>query len=162
VSLHADPSLSDIRPLEIERDEMGNPIRIGCHSGPGEALNVRNPKMGFSYYFCRNKHSEILRFLNRGWEMVQKGDQEDWGAALPAHIQSAIDTTKPFQDVILMRAPNEIVGKEQAERVEEARLAREGIDRQYDEKGEAIRASLGTQKTIYHTRSDHGYYYEER
>lgn len=158
------PPLSDTRPLEIERDELGRPMQIGCHVGSGTALNVRNPQPGYVYWYERSKPADVLRKMNEGWELVTSEHPEGWGAQLPAHVQAALGTARAYQDVVLMRAPEEIVAARQQENSEQARLSREGIDRDFEDRGRRLQAALGQRggaRPVYSRHPDHGYFLEE-
>ena len=136
--------MADVVGLEIIRDDVGNPITLGAHRGNSAALNVRNPKPGHGYYYERAKAGNVLTRRNKGWEVVRDGDPEDWGAQLPFGVSAALDTTRAYGDVLLMRAPDSTIRAEQQELGERARHAREGPERDFLAKNAGVSAALGT------------------
>ncbi len=101
----ADRSL--LRPLPpdgIRRDKDVNGMRIqGCHKGHHGALNVHNPQPGWRYTWCRRTAADVQKYRNMGYLLVQEGDPEYAGTALPDAVQSAVDSVCSHQDVVLMK-----------------------------------------------------------
>jgi hypothetical protein len=96
---------------------------IGSFSGSHESMNVRNALPEHTYYYCHNERNRLIRFLNRGWEAVGSDDPEQFGTQLlDERIRSQVDGMREYQDVVLLRIPNETLRKyrdrQAAERVD--------------------------------------------
>lgn len=115
----------------------------GDHRGPHAALNVKNARPGYTYYYEANKPSKIQSKLNDGWEFVRQEDPEQWGADLPADVQQSLDTARPYKDVILLRIPNHKYAEIQRRKLEDAKFARTGAERSYLNTGEDRARQLG-------------------
>jgi hypothetical protein len=90
---------------------------MGCHAGSTFGLNVSNPQPGFVYKWARKKGSDIAYYRRRGGQVVQTDDPEhsvgstyieDMGA-------SPVDSADIYEDVILMRFPEEAIRRQTEE-----------------------------------------------
>lgn len=162
MSLQGGPSFHDLEPLLIDRDELGRPTSVGCHRGAYEALNVRNAQPGMIYYYAARRRG-VLRFLNRGWEVVLDSDPERWGAELPDKVQAQLGGEKAFQDVVLVRAPEDLVRAENDEKAAQARAALNGSEQAYFDQGRRVASMIrgGSGKDIYYATREHGLHFEE-
>lgn len=141
-----------LRPLQQQID------KIGTHRGPHEALNVKNPKPDMHYYCCARTASAVQRFINEGWEVVPKDSQERWGAELPASVQAEIDSTRAYQDVMLIRTSSENYRRIQTDKHRDAQAALQAVDDGFLAAGERIDNQLGrhgTDKPTYYKKSNH-------
>lgn len=120
MAIQSGGDLQWIRPILPDDDAP-----LGAHRGNFEALNVRNAQRGFHYYYPRKDPSQILRFLNMGWEVVTKDHPESYGAELPPDIGLPLDGVQAFHDVVLMRIPKDQYRAYKAERIERRRAALE-------------------------------------
>ncbi len=98
---------------------------LGDHRKNFSALNVRNPRRGYHYYYCAANSSSVLNFMNQGWEVVQADDQEQFGAELPSDIGLPLDGVRAFHDVLLVRIPLEKYREYKVERSERRRASLE-------------------------------------
>lgn len=109
-------------PLNSEgnRDGGDNPEldnMIGAHTGTSYGLNVTNPQAGYVYKWPRNQAKDINYYRRLGYSVVRAEDPE-WsvGSKVPGDLDATpLDSSDIYQDVILMRAPEEAV-RQQVER----------------------------------------------
>jgi hypothetical protein len=150
----------------VEPSDQANRRLLGCHRGRHTALNVRNPKRGYHYYYCSTDESAVQRFLNDGWEVPQAGDPEKWGAKLPAHVQQQLDGRRAFQDVMLIRIPIPLYRERQREAQELTHAMREGVENDFFDKGREREAELGSAAPedgpLYHKGRRHRTHVRER
>jgi hypothetical protein len=89
----------------------------GCHSGTSFGLNITNPQPGFIYKWPRNTTRDINYYRRLGYTVVKAEDPE-WsvGSKTPGDMDATpLDSSDIYNDVILMRAPEEAV-RQQVER----------------------------------------------
>lgn len=163
-------SLQGGAPNEWLRPHDPDPDRnvIGSHRGSSEALNVRNPKEGFHYFYVRRNPNQVQRFLGDGWELVTSEDQEAWGidvGDMPESVQSELDGLRAFKDVVLMRIPEEnyrVIAERKRQLAEAARL--QGGGEAFLERGREVAAQLGhdeESRPLYYKGADHRTYSRE-
>jgi hypothetical protein len=87
---------------EVTVDEMDK-------YGHFDAFEVQNKKKGFRYRFVNVNERNIAAKRRQGYEIVQSRDPEKIAMAdnTPLKAGSSIDTTRRFNDVVLMRIPEE-------------------------------------------------------
>jgi hypothetical protein len=154
MSIQGGGDRKDLRPHNPNDKQV-----IGTHRGPFEALNVKNPKPGFHYYYARRKPSDVQRFMNAGWEPVRSGDPEQWGSDMPPEVGEMLDGVKAYGDVILMRIREDKFRAIREEKEALAKAAREGGTSEFINKGHQRARQLGSsrpKKDLYFESADHG------
>jgi hypothetical protein len=149
-----------IKPVTPEADVAGD------HRGRFEGLNVRSPQPGWHYYWERRQASDILRRTMDGFVVVQGDDPEKFGAKLPEGIGLPQDGVRAYGDVVLMKCPEDQYRELQAERLANAKAAREATTTAFLEKGHDVEQELGPHRTQgrepYYKNIGHGDTVEER
>jgi hypothetical protein len=94
-------SLSDSEP-EVTVDELDK-------YGNFDAFEVKNKKPGFRYRFVNMNERNVADKMRQGYQVVGDNDQEQiaFSDNTPLKAGSSIDTTRRFNDVMLMRIPEE-------------------------------------------------------
>lgn len=103
-----------LRPLTprgtIQHDLSDTEI-IGNHKGVFGGLNVANPQPGFAYQWERNTPRDLFLARQRGWQVVQTGDPDGAAWQLTDEVDSdrptPLDTSDVFNDVVLVRTPED-------------------------------------------------------
>lgn len=130
---------------------------VGAHRGHHAALNIKNPQPGFRYYYERRDANKVLVKKNEGWEVVQANSPERWGDNLPEDVQKELDGVRAYQDVILLRIPEEKYRQNREHLRELAEASRRGSDREYLDKSREREHQLGvTDREVYYARATHG------
>jgi hypothetical protein len=131
-------------PLEwCEPVDPGSDV-LGDHRGNTEALNIRNARPGFHYYYGLNNPNQALRLLEQGFELVGADDPEQFGAQFPEAVGTPLDGLRAFNDVVLMRIPLDKYRLLRAERAENARAAREAPTQAFLSRGQEMNRILGS------------------
>jgi len=144
----------DLRPHEPNRQKAKGTFR-----GSFEALNVRNAQPGFNYYYERRKPGEVLRRMNEGFEVVQAGDPEGWGADVPAAVGEMLDGVKAYGDLVLMRIREDKYRMMKEQKAALARAAIDGSTAEYLRKGHQRAQQLGRSRPkddLYYKGPGHG------
>lgn len=94
---------------EVTVDEMDK-------YGHFEAFEVENKKAGFKYRFVNMNERNLAAKRRQGYEVVKDVDPEKIAMtdSTPLKAGSSIDTTRRFNDVVLMRIPIDKFKKLQA------------------------------------------------
>jgi hypothetical protein len=94
---------------EVTLDEMDQ-------YGQFDAFEVTNKKAGFRYRFVNMNERNLATKRRQGYEVVKDRDPEKIALTdnTPLKAGSSIDTTRRFNDVVLMRIPDEKFKKLQA------------------------------------------------
>ena len=133
--------------------------RIGSHMGTTECLNITNPQPGFHYYHARRDASSIQRKLNEGWRPVTGEDPESWGVDLTTLDGTKIpelDGLRAFQDVILVKIPEDKYAALQVEKERRAKVQRTGTTEEYLSKGQELASRIGSSEDeLYYARRNH-------
>lgn len=136
---------------------------IGDHRASFSALNVRNPRPGYRYFYENSAvrgGAKVLQRLNRGAELVEDTDSEQWGGALPNSVQAQNGSFKAFGDVVLMRVRNEVYNEWQREKQELADRALNKSRDDFRDRGEMMSRRLGpmapADRDLYYSRPNHG------
>lgn len=142
-----------LRPVERRPENT-----IGTHTGRHEALNVRNPQPGYRYYYPRRGASEIQAKLNQGWRMVRKEDPESWGIDLrdiSGETLPEMDGLMAYQDVVLMKIPEEKYRILQEEKQMRNKVMLHGPTDEYLSRGESLAARVESTDPLYHKLKQH-------
>lgn len=85
---------------EVTQDEMDK-------YGHFDAFEVTQKKAGFKYRFVNMNERNIATKMRQGYEIVKDNDPEQVALTdrTPLKAGSSIDTTRRFNDVVLMRIP---------------------------------------------------------
>lgn len=85
---------------EVTQDEMDK-------YGHFEAFEVTNKQSGFRYRFVNVNERNLAAKRRQGYEVVQSTDKEKIAMtdSTPLKAGASIDTTRRFNDVVLMRIP---------------------------------------------------------
>ncbi len=104
--------LTPLRPDgNLRHDTHGVNAEIrGGHRGFYAGLNSGNPRPGFQYGWGHNDPSQTLMARQRGWQVVQQGDEDGpayrfGGGYDSTDTPTPLDTADVFQDIIYMRIP---------------------------------------------------------
>jgi hypothetical protein len=99
---------SSVEP-EVTVDEMDK-------YGQFDAFEVTNKKPGYKYRFVNMNERNLAAKRRQGYEIVSDHDKEKVALAdnTPLKVGSSIDTTRRFNDVVLMRIPEDKFKKHQA------------------------------------------------
>lgn|SRR5262245_23759960 len=94
---------------EVTVDEMDK-------YGHFDAFEIQNKQKGFKYRFVNMNERNLAAKRRQGYEVVKDKDPEKVAMAdnTPLKTGSSIDTTRRFNDVVLMRIPDEKFKKLQA------------------------------------------------
>jgi hypothetical protein len=87
---------------EVTVDEMDK-------FGHFDAFEIRNRQPGYKYRFVNMNERNLSSKRRQGYEVVQDNDPEKLHItdSTPLKAGASIDTTRRFNDVVLMRIPNE-------------------------------------------------------
>ena len=141
---------------------------VGHFRGDLTALNIRNAQPGYTYYYVRNNTSDMIRFLNQGWSVVDANDPERYGAnalndkwSLPTNL----GTEHAYKDVALMKIPIDRYREIQHRKDEERKTQLNGVVHSYLDRGadrarELHRPPNG--RSHYYANPDHGQVIEEK
>lgn len=146
--------LRPLDPDEVRKD--GDGVRMaGTHVAHYQALNVRDPVPGMHYYWCRKKTGDLIRFRNMGWEVVPPGSQSYAGDITDPN-QGLVDGASPAQhDVVLVQIHESKLAAIQQEKMEEARLAREGSLAMFMERATETELRYGRRGGLRYVSDDH-------
>lgn len=126
-----------VRELDIEEET------IGCHTGPFAGLNVANPQPGYEYCWQKNDPRDVLRSQLRGGEVVTGDDPEFSPYHTEDPNQTTVDTSRLYNELVLIRTPIE---KVRAQQKEEQRRAEQmvfgGVD-DFVDQASALEADYG-------------------
>lgn len=146
------PPNQGIRPLN-PNGQVG-PNTYGTHRLHMEMLNVRNPRPGFNYYWCRRGSQARpdpmgYRLLMLGYRPVKATDPELSGQEIDPDILEALGGAQTATDVVLMRCPVDELRKRRDQSAAKSRaliteeedqfLANVSAREQYYERGEPTR-----------------------
>jgi len=115
---------------------------IGCHTGPYAGLNVPNPQPGYEYCWQLNTPREVYRSELWGGEVVQ-GEDPEFAAYREDPDQTTVDTSRLYNELVLIRTPIE---KVRARQLEEQRRAEEmvfGSGEDFVDRASALEADYG-------------------
>jgi hypothetical protein len=153
-----------LKPLNPDGNRDGNDDPeldniLGCHTGSTFGLCVANPQPGFIYKWARKRGGDINYYRRRGGQVVQTGDPEHSVGSTYIEDQdsSPVDSADIYEDVILMRFPEEAIRQQTEEdRAKSDAQMRAGADEfvnQAHERPGEIQLSGG--KPTRFARSDH-------
>ncbi len=120
------------------------------------------------YYYQRNKPDAVIRFLNKGWQVVGPDDPERFGSGrvswkVPTALGSEL--TSAYGDVILMKLPMSLYAAQQASKEEyNSALIRDFGARfieRGDERSQQLSARSRPREQLYYVGRDHGQTIEE-
>ncbi len=133
---------------------------LGYHQGNFMALNVRNAQPDMHYYWVARQPSQILKFLNMGYTVVQGDDPEEFGADLPEGIGLPQDGAAAYHDIILMKTPMDNYRQYKQDRIDRRQAAVQASEHAYMNKGREREAQYEPHqrpvgRDLYYARPNH-------
>jgi|SRR3990172_11419354 len=134
---------------------------VGNHKAHLEALNISGAIPNRRYYYSNAKDpNEVLRFLNRGWQVCTSDDPERFGTdRLPEGVQAWTGGPRAFQDVVLLWIDQREYDQQQAERLSQYKDKLQGVVDRVLEHGEQLAGQMrgnASGAPIYSVRPSHG------
>ena len=138
---------------------------VGCHKGFYGGLNIANPEPGFTYQWIRNDPRDVYLARQRGWQAVDTEGTDKPAFMLgingdDSETPTQLDTAAVFQDILLVRMPEETHQRINEELREKAKAQlRNGTDAFLDGADAAEMATGRTERGRLPTRmarAEHG------
>jgi hypothetical protein len=156
--------LSSLRPgvpdWAVAYDPYNRDETVGNHKAHCEALNIAGAVPNRRYYYANSRDAnEVLRLMNRGWQVIGSDDPERYGVKrLPEGVQDWSGGPRAFQDVVLMWIDQREYDGQQAERLSQYKDKLQGVVDHVLERGEQLAGQMrgNTGAPIYSVRSGHG------
>ena len=98
-----------------EYDNISSDVDIiGVHAGDYAGLNIVNPQPGFHYQWAKADPTSRMIEAQKGGQPVQAGDTDHPAYKLgivydESDTPTPLDTAEVYQDVVLMRYPEEVI-----------------------------------------------------